>query len=143
MNTITSADAIFTLSISDLFDSPVQLQGFSTDDIFTTQPVQSAEVMMGVDGFLSGGFVYNPFVQTIALQADSLSNLVFDQWHQGQQAVSEVYVANGVIILKAIRRKFTMSRGFLTSYPPAPDAAKTLRPRRYGITWNNMVPENI
>jgi hypothetical protein len=143
MNTITAANAIYTLSISDLFPAPFQLQGFSTDDIFTTQPLQSAEVLMGVDGFLSGGFVFNPFVQTIALQADSASNTLFEQWQQGQQLAREVYVASGIIILTAVRRKWTLGRGFLTSYPPAPDAAKTLRPRRYGITWNSMTPENI
>ena len=143
MSTITSANAIYTLSIAGLFPSPLQLQRFSADNVFSTQPLASSEVMMGVDGFLSGGFVFNPVVQTISLQADSASNNVFDQWHQAQQAAREVYIAQGIIILTAIGKKWTLDRGFLTSYPPIADAAKVLQPRRFGITWNSIVPENI
>ena len=143
MSTITSANAIFTLSITDLFPSPIQLQGFSADDIFTTGPLASAETIMGLDGLLSAGFVYVPVVQNISLQADSASNTLFDQWWGAQQVAKDVYEAQGVVILPAINTKWTMVRGFLTSFPPIPDAAKTLRPRRFAITWNAVSPAEI
>src|SRR5665647_330953 len=134
--TITSSNAVYMLSISGLFDAPQSLQGFSADDIFTTGALASAETIMGLDGILSGGFVYVPIVQTINLQADSASNDMFDQWWQAQQIAKEVYVANAVVVLPALNKKWAMTRGFLTSFPPIADAAKTLRPRRFGITWN-------
>lgn len=143
MSSITSANAVFTLAIANLFPSPIQVQRFSSDNIFATQPIASSEVMMGVDGYLSGGFIFNPVVQTVSLMADSSSNDLFDQWHQAQQAAQEVYIAQGIIVLSAVGKKWTMNRGFLTSYPPIPDASKVLQPRRFGITWNSLVPDNI
>ena len=143
MSSITSANAIYTLSVTTLFPSPIQLQGFSAEDIFTTGPLASAETLMGLDGVLSGGFVYAPVVQNISLQADSGSNDIFDQWWAQQQNAKDVYTASGVVILQAIGKKWVMTNGFLTSYPPIPDAARTLRPRRFAITWNAVSPGNI
>ena len=54
-----------------------------------------------------------------------------------------MYGAEGIIILKSIGKKWTMTNGFLTAYQPIPDAAKTLRARRFGITWNKMFPSNV
>lgn len=143
MASITSSNSIYTLSVTDLFTSPIQLQGFSAEDIFTTQPLASVETLMGIDGVLSGGFVFVPVVQSISLQADSASNDVFDQWYQAQQLAKDVYTAEGIIILTSIGKKWNLSNGYLSSYPPMPDAAKTLRPRRYAITWNSMNAANI
>jgi len=143
MGSITSANSIYTLAVTGLFPAPFQLQGFSAEDIFTTQALASVETLMGLDGILSGGFVYVPVVQSISLQADSASNNLFDQWYQAQQIAKDVYTAEGVIILQSIGKKWNLSNGFLSSYPPMPDAAKTLRPRRFAITWNSMNPANI
>ena len=143
MSTITSANAIYTISVSTLFPAPIQLQGFSADDIFTTGALASAETIMGLDGVLSGGFVFVPVTQNITLQADSASNTIFDQWWATQQLNKEVLTANGIIVLPAINTKWALTKGFLTSFPPVPDAAKTLRPRRFGITWNLVSPAEI
>ncbi len=141
--TITSANAIYTLAVSGIFDAPVALHGFSADDIFTTEAMASAEAIMGVDGVLSAGFVFVPVVQSIALQADSDSNAFFEQWWMTQQNAKEVFEANGVVILPSVQRKWALTRGFLNSFPPMPDAARTLRPRRYGIQWNFVAPAPI
>lgn len=140
MTTITSANAVLTLSIEGLFDTPVQLQGFSADDIFTVEPRQAAEVLMGVDGLLSAGFVYNPTVQNISLQADSNANDIFDQWVQAQETQKDIYYANAVIILLSINRTYTLEKGALVTYPPISDAARVLRPRRYTLNWERVTP---
>src|SRR5665213_2233738 len=138
MPTITSANAVLTLSVSTIFTAPFQLQGFSADDIYTTGPLASAETLMGLDGKLSGGYVHVPVPWNISLQADSASNDLFDQWYQSQQINSEVYEASGVLLLPSISRKWVLTTGYLTSFPPFPDAAKTLRPRRYGMLWQSV-----
>lgn len=147
MPTITSANAVYTLTVqasdgTDLFGAPQQLRGFSADDIFTTGPLASSETLMGLDGVLSGGFVFVPIVQNISLQADSDSNDIFEQWWEQQQLARDVYIANGVVLLPAIAKEWVLTKGFLTSFPPIPDAARTLRPRRYAITWNQVSPGN-
>lgn len=143
MATITSANAIYTLAVTGLFDAPFQLQGFSADNIFGTEPLASAETLMGLDGVLSAGFVFVPVIQNVELQADSASNSLFDQWWDAEQQTRDVYFAQGVVLLTSIARKWVLVNGVLTSYPPIPDAAKTLRPRRYGITWNSVSPAPI
>ena len=142
-NSITSANAVYTLAVTGLFSTPIQLQGFSAEDIFTTAPLASAETLMGLDGILSGGFVFVPVVQNITLQADSASNALFDQWWQQQQLAKDVYTANGIVILTSIGAKWVLTNGFLTSFPPIPDAARTLRPRRFAITWNSVSPAPV
>lgn len=140
MTSITSANAVLMLAIPPLFPVPQQLQGFAADDIYDIPQIRSVEVMMGVDGLLSGGFVYVEIRQEISLQADSASNLVFDTWWTQMQAAQDVYVANGIIQLPSIATKFQMVRGFLTGYKPSPGAKKVLQPRRYEITWESVAP---
>ena len=80
MASITSANAIIMLTIPDLFPAPQQLQGFAADDVYGVNDLKSAEVLMGVDGKLSGGFVFVPIEWSISFQADSPSLDIFDQW---------------------------------------------------------------
>lgn len=137
---ITSANAIYMLAVPPLFAVPQQLQWFSADNIFGTDPLQAAETSMGVDGHLSAGFVFVPVKQSVSLQADSPSNDLFDTWYQAQQLVKELYRCTGIVVLTALRKKWTLNNGVLDTYPPIPDAAKTLQPRRYSITWESISP---
>lgn len=143
MASITSANAVVTLSIPLLFPIPQQLQGFAVDDIYDTDAIKSVETMMGVDGILSAGFVFVEILQNYSLQADSASNRLFDTWWTQMQAAQDVYFANGQILLPGVSTKFSMTRGVLSAYKPLPDAKKTLQPRRYAITWNKVAPAPV
>lgn len=138
MASITSANAVYLLSISALFPVPQQLQQFSTDEIYATDPLEAAEIMMGVDGFLSAGFVFVPIMQTIMLQADSVSSAVFDAWWANQQQQKDLFFATGSITLPSIKLKYTMSQGVLKTYQALADAGKTLKPRKFTIAWQNI-----
>lgn len=141
--TLTSANSIITLAVAGLFDAPRQLQGFSADNIFDTDAVTNAETSMGVDGKLSAGWVPNPVIMNITLQADSLSNDFMEQWYQAEQQLREKLPATGLVILSALTKKYTMTRGFLTSYPPTASAGRTLQARRYALTWEAFSPAPI
>lgn len=140
MASITGANAVVMLSIPGLFPVPVELKGFAADDIFDTDAIESAETLMGVDGVLSAGFVFVPVMQTYALQADSPSTFFFDTWWASQQQVQDVYFANGVVLLTAVGKKWTLTKGALTSYKPIPDTKKLLQPQRHRITWQSVFP---
>lgn len=137
---ITSANAILTLSQPILYPTPQQIQGFAVDDVYDIDQIKSVEALMGVDGVLSFGFVYVAIMQNITLQADSASNEFFDTIWTQMQAAQDIYAVNGTIILPGISTKFTMVNGALTGYKPAPDAKKTLTPRKYQVTWNSIAP---
>lgn len=140
MPSISGVNAVVMISVVGLFPIPQQLQGFATDDVFDTDALESAEVLMGVDGRLSAGFVNVPVKQNYTLQADSPSNFFFDTWWAAQQQVADLYIANGVVLLSAVGTKWTMTRGFLTSFPPIPVVKKLLQPRKFGITWERISP---
>jgi hypothetical protein len=137
---ITSANAVVTYAQTTLFPIPQQIEGFGPDDIFDVDQIRSIETIMGVDGFLSAGFVYVEVKQNVTLQADSLSNDFFDILWTQMQAAQDVYPLSGVILLPSIGTKFTMTRGFLTGYKPVPDGKRTLQPRRFELTWNRVQP---
>jgi hypothetical protein len=86
MSTLTGANAVLMLTIPPLFTTPQQIQGFAADDVYDLDEIESVETLMGVDGILSGGFVWKSQPQTIMLQADSPSNAVFDTWYSQQVA---------------------------------------------------------
>ena len=140
MGDITAANTTIMISIPDLFPVPQQLQGFANDDIFDIPAIESVETLMGVDGRLSGGFVFKPIPMEVTLQADSASNQFFDQWWTQMQATLATFTANCIIRQPSIGAKTTLTNGFLTSYKPAPGAKKLLQPRRYMITWNTNAP---
>ena len=143
MGTISSANAIFQISVETVIPIPVLLQGFSADDIYSVNPQESAETLMGVDGILSGGFVFVPVKQEISFQADSLSNLIFQQWYQAQVAAKDVFQCQAVVWLPSIGEKWSMNNGFMTTFHPMPDARKVLQPLRYAITWESISPAVI
>ena len=136
MASITGANATILLSIAGLFPAPQQLQGFAADDVFDSESIDSAETLMGVDGFMSAGFVYVPVNQTFTLQADSPSIPFFDVWYLQQVAGLTTYTANGVTILPAIKKKFIMTTGYLIGYKPLPAGKKLLQPQRFRLRFN-------
>lgn len=143
MASITSNNAVLLISVAGIFSAPQQMQGFSAEDIYDIDDMTPAETLMGLDGKLSGGFVYVPTLQKITLQADSASNAFFDNWFTQQKAQGEVFPATGLLRLPSIGYNWSMTRGFLTTYKPAPPGKKVLMPRTFGITWESCLPALI
>ena len=140
MATLTSANAILLIGIGSIFPTPQQIQGFAADDVTDVQPLDSAEAVMGVDGILSAGFVFVPIKQGISLQADSLSNFLFDQWYNSQQQLKDLFFATGILILPGLQTKWYFTQGALTGYKPIGDVKRIVQPRKYEITWQSMSP---
>lgn len=137
-NTITSANAVFTLSIAGLYGAPVQLQGFGVDDAFTTEAVDNAELKMGVDGQFVGGWIPMPVKMGVNFLASSPSILIFETWYNAEQGKEQKLIASGSIILPATSRQYTLTQGYLSSQNVLPDAKKTLGDRKFQITWGSI-----
>lgn len=140
MADITSANAVLLLAVPLLLPVPQQIQGFSTDDIFDTEEVEPVQTLMGIDGTLSGGFIFTDKPMIITLQASSPSNTFFDAWQQGQEAAIGALPAQGHITLTSVGRAYVMTTGYLTRFKPIYDARKVLQPRRFRVTWQNISP---
>lgn len=141
MTSLTAANAVITLTIPGVFSTPQQLQQFSVDDVADVDTLQVAETLMGVDGFLSGGYIFNAVKYSYTLQADSPSCQIFDQWKLAQDAQEDTLPANGLLILKSLGTKWIWTRGFLTQWSPAPNVKKITQPRKFTIDWQSVVPQ--
>lgn len=143
MATLTAANSVYYLVITSLYPTPQRLEGYAADDVFSTEAVDSAEVVQGVDGKLSAGWVPTMKRQTITLQADSASSLMFDVWFASQDAAKDLFTAQAEITLPSLGRIYTCLNGYLTNYMPMPDARRIMQPRRFQITWENILGASI
>lgn len=140
--TITAANSVLLLSVAGLFDVPQRIQGFSADALTGTESLATKELVNGVDGRLSAGWVYVPVTQTITLQADSPSADFFDAIIQAEETAREAYVLTGSLVIPAIFKKYAMTRGFLSAAAKFPTIGRTLAPRAFTITWERVTPAN-
>lgn len=136
--TLTSADLQFMLTLPGLFPIAQQIQGFASDDAFAIEPYDLAETLMGVDGQLSGGYTPNPKKQAIQLQANSVSNDIFDIWRGAQESTKGLIVVTATIQYPALGKTYAMNRGFLTRVQAIAPAKKILQPQTYEITWQDV-----
>lgn len=140
MGDITAANAVILISVPLLLPTPTQIQGFSADDVFDVEDVDSAQVLMGVDGTLSAGMVFEPTPQTFTLQADSPSASFFEAWDTGQQAAAAVFPAQANVTLTGVGRSYQCVTGFLTRVNRIPSTKKLVQPRKWRIVWQQILP---
>lgn len=141
---ITSANAVITISVSGVFSTPFQLQGFSADNIYDAPETELVQTSMGVDGRLSGGIVFNPFEQTFMIQADSVDTIrFFETWAGRMRTNKTPYTANGNTRLSSVNRNYVMRKGFLVNAHQIAPGARTLQPRRFTIRWESVTPASI
>lgn len=139
-NTITSANSTFVLSAAPLFPAAVKIEGYAADASFAFDSAEVAQVLLGVDGKMSAGWVPRIFTQTVTLQADSESRAVFDAIVGYEDTQREKVFLHGVITLPSISRSFSLTRGVLTNYKALPDGARVLQPTPFTITWESVTP---
>lgn len=142
MPSLTAANAVITLTIPGVFNLPQQLQQFGVDDVADNDTLVVAQTEMGVDGFLSGGFVFNKVKYVYTLKANSPSCFMFDQWNAANRAQQDTLPANGLLKLPALGTKWNWTKGFLVEWKPAPDIKKMLADRKFGVEWESVTPQS-
>lgn len=141
--TLTTANSVILLTIPGLYVPSVTLQGYDVDDVFSTDAVDTAETRMGVDGRLSAGWVPAAVPVEYALQADSASIQVFEDWDAAEQAAKEKIFAQGLVRIPGIGKSFVKTRGVLQRLQRMPSAGKVLRARRFTVVWESVAPASI
>jgi hypothetical protein len=139
MSSITSANSVLLLGVNGLFAVPQQLQGFATDDMYSMDMVESAEVQMGADGKMASGWVPQIKNMNVTLLANSKSNDFFEAWYSAQEAAREVYTAFGTVVQPGVGKAYILSNGVLTNYTPLAEGKKVLQPRKFQIKWESAL----
>ncbi|MFP2409185.1 phage tail fiber protein [Enterobacter ludwigii] len=140
-NTITSADSIFALTVTNLFPSAQTLEGYAADAMFALGDTEMAVSVRGADGKLSAGFVFGEYLQTITLMPDSPSWPLFETWVLTSVTSKAVFRCNATVIFPATGKKYTLSNGVLQRTKAMPDAQRTLQAGTFQINWENVTPE--
>lgn len=143
MKTITSANSIFLISIGAIYPVQQRIEGFSADTAWAFDSVSNAEVMQGVDGKMSAGWVPHLTPMTIILQPDKTGWEIFSNWQLAEESIREKIFADATISIPSINRRYVLSNGVLTGFDPAPTARKVLQPMTFKITWETVVPSLV
>ena len=139
-STITSANSVVSFSVQGLFDTPVQLQGYSADKAWDTAAVVVSETQIGVDGRKTAGIVFNPIKQTFAFQADSPSVQIFESIYAAQVAARDIYYIAATIDLPSTGESYVCTKGTLEDYNSVASAGKVLNMREFSINWGSIIP---
>lgn len=143
MGSITSANSTYSLTVNSVYPTAQILVGYAADDAFSSDAVDKASVVMGVDGRQSAGYIFNPVAQTITIMPDSPSLEIFTNWINAMDAIREILKCTANISLPAIGKKYTLTNGVLVNYKSLPDVKKTLQPVPYKISWERVVGEPL
>jgi hypothetical protein len=127
------------LGVAGLYTVPQQLQGFGADDMYSIEAVETKEVMQGVDGVLSAGWIPQIKTMSITLQADSASNTFFEAWYAAEEAAMDTYFGFGTIVQPAVNKAYTLTNGVLTNYTPLAEAKKVLQPRKFQLKFQMVI----
>ncbi|MCL1514399.1 MULTISPECIES: phage tail fiber protein [Acetobacteraceae] len=141
---ITSADAVFTLTVKTLFNAPITLENWATDHGWSgSQKLKLATTSLSIDGRLNKGFVPSAYHMALHFSAGSRSLPVFDAIATASRQARTVYELNGELLLHGLGQRFTFTNGCLTDYDPVPAGNTTLGNRTVNITWENVLPAGL
>lgn len=139
--TLTVANSVIMMTCEALYTSPTQLQGYAADDAFETDAVENGEFLMGIDGKLSAGFVFNPIPFTITLQADSPSVPIFENIYNYEVANRTKLTHNWTITTPDNGRRYNLTAGFMRSYK-APAGKRILQPAVIQLSFARIAPSS-
>lgn len=146
---ITSANAKLSLTIRSQSGGPIlvgpfTLEGYAADAAFSTETVDAAEVLMGVDGKMAGGYLPRITRYTISLMANSPSIALMEAWDNAQRVIGDVLVADGFLAAPSLGRAYALVKGVLTRLTPIPTARRTFSEAvTYEIAWESVTAAPI
>lgn len=138
--TITSANSVITLFAPQYSPLPLIVGGAATDEWVGIDPQAQAEVMKGVDGRMSAGWLPSITQTTIKLQADSDSLAWMRGLLTAQTANREIlWLTTGTIMIPGVNESYVLSKGVIENGGIIPGIGKVLSPLVYTIKWDRVV----
>ena len=118
----------------------INVQGYSSDDAFATEAVDTAETRIGVDGLMSAGYLPRLNKMSITLSPDSITLPVFNALVGVQDQIKELILLDGILTLQSINTTFALVNGVMSRITPIPPGKKVLDPVSYELTWWQITP---
>lgn len=140
---ITSANAVFTLTIKELFNTPITLENWESDKAWEALDQDFSEVQMSIDGKLNIGWIPSPITHTLSFSPNSRSMIYFDTLLDAMRQTRRPFWMNGELTLEGLGHKFTFTNGVIQKATPLPAAGKSLAARKITIMWENITRAGI
>lgn len=145
---ISGSSIVLTFAVQTYSPAPVTIRGYGPDETVDAEALTVGEVMKGIDGFGTSGFMQTTLVTPFTLLADPqvVPSIDFmDGWMGAQMLLNGgtgdvLYAINGVITYPSLKRQMQVNNGTLRSFKPIPQGQKLLRPRQFSIEWINWSP---
>lgn len=139
MNNITSATSTLILIVNTLFPAGVKLQQFSADQSISQGDEELAVDRMGVDGYMSAGWVPTIKTVTISFEPSSPSVLIFDALYKASQANRKLYELTLIVNIPATGKTLTYTGGVLKNWKLLPDHKQVLDPISAVIDFETVI----
>lgn len=138
--TLTTANAKMMMTLPFL-PAPVEIKGFSTDDLANMEEVQYTESRKGIDGFKSSGYIEASRKLNVVLESTSPSIEWFNLWISAIKTAKEsLPIILLTISCKALGCTFMCYNGTLENGKEIPDLKKTSQPITFKLDFENIVP---
>lgn len=136
--TLTSANAVLMMTLP-ILPIPVQIKGFSADDMAEQEEIQYTESVKGVDGYMSSGYVNNNNVVNITLQPTSPSMDIFYTWIKTMKVKREaISVSLLTLSSEALGCTYICQNGVLTNGTEIPPFKKIIQPVKFKLTFESI-----
>ena len=137
---ITSANAVFMLTIPGVRSTPVRLEGFAVDDEFELESTPKVEMHKGIDGLIAQGYLVDKLRKmTIHFMPNSPSLKIFDDWARAMDTLSDAIPCTATIFFPGSQEEHTLTSGGLTAYKSMADTKKVRGMVPQEITWGKVV----
>lgn len=144
---ITSANAKLTLTVrssTGVIVGPFTVEGYAQDTAFLTESVDSAEVLMGVDGKLAAGLLPRITKFQVNLMANSPSVAQFEAWDSAQKVLGDVLEANGALSAPSLGKAYSLVKGVMSRLTPVPSARRSFSEAMvYELSFESVAPAPI
>lgn len=135
--TLTSANSTLMLAVNGLYPAPQKIQGFAADDMFSSEAIEVAEVVMGADGKMSAGKIFNPTKVRIVILPNSPSFEIFNNIALATAAAREILWCNATVNAPGQGYKYGLANGTMTRYTPFPGLKRIAQPVEYEFTFES------
>lgn len=105
-------------AFASLMGVPTRIEGWASDNAFSTDQVESSQMVQGIDGKAHTGWV--PFLVpfNVSLYPDSPSQDYIDQIVGIERTMRESLLISAVLIVPATLKKFYFSNGVIARVTP-------------------------
>jgi len=142
-NTNTAVDIIVALVVPTLYDSPVILEGYDPDEVFSPDAYKPSESVMGVDGHACHGLINSLTKIKFKFAPNSPSLDIFQTWQATQRATSTLLPGNVTITMPSQGMEYQLTNGALSSMPLLPAVKKVVQSSEFEVTFEAVDGYNI